>query len=137
MLADSELGLVVQSVGRKDAGNPVEWCLVEHRLYSHSLDPQPGREPRMGRRHSIRRTQYPSDSVVALASACALGRPRNLLIFINPVSGTRKCLKLWELSVQPMLERAEVKFTVVETMRQVSKNAASCGSVQFTIFETM
>ncbi len=39
--------------------------------------------------------------------------PRNFLVFVNPVSGTRKSVKLWTDKVKPMLEGAGVEFKVM------------------------
>lgn len=43
-------------------------------------------------------------------------RPKNLLVFVNPLSGKRNAVKTWEV-VRPLFDRAKVMMKVVKTDR--------------------
>ncbi|KAI4299290.1 hypothetical protein L6164_032762 [Bauhinia variegata] len=49
----------------------------------------------------------------------SLGRPKRLFIFINPFGGKRIAAKIFVNHVKPLLEAAEIQFTVEETKSQL------------------
>ncbi|KAK3188101.1 hypothetical protein Dsin_027662 [Dipteronia sinensis] len=49
----------------------------------------------------------------------SLGRPKRLLIFVNPFSGKRIASKIFLDEVKPLLEDANIQFTVQETDHQL------------------
>ncbi|CAA2968755.1 sphingosine kinase 1-like isoform X1 [Olea europaea subsp. europaea] len=49
----------------------------------------------------------------------ALGRPKRLFIFVNPYGGKKSALKIFETEVRPLLDDANIDFTVQETKYQL------------------
>lgn len=49
----------------------------------------------------------------------AYARPRNVLVFINPFSGSRRSRHTWQSHVMPVFLKARIRFTVIETTEQV------------------
>ncbi len=47
-------------------------------------------------------------------------RPRNLLVFVNPFSGSRRARQVWAFEGAPVFLKAGIKCTVIETMAMVS-----------------
>ena len=53
--------------------------------------------------------------LLSLFNAESKVTPKNLLIFINPMAGAQKGVRLFEKHVQPMLDIAEISYTVIHT----------------------
>lgn len=49
----------------------------------------------------------------------SLGRPKRLLIFVNPFGGKKCATKIFVEDVRPCLEDADIQFTVIETKHQL------------------
>ncbi|MBA0836718.1 hypothetical protein Goarm_008913, partial [Gossypium armourianum] len=49
----------------------------------------------------------------------SLGRPKTLLIFVNPFGGKKCATKIFVEDVRPCLEDADIQFTVIETKHQL------------------
>ena len=92
--------MVVYSLGRptQRGSNPNEWFLREDVLSSTSID-------------QVNEWSYAINHAVSLNQE----RPKNLLVFINPYSGSGASSKVWSEVVQPVFSKARVKSTLVET----------------------
>ncbi|TYG48552.1 hypothetical protein ES288_D10G024600v1 [Gossypium darwinii] len=49
----------------------------------------------------------------------SLGRPKRLLIFLNPFGGKKSATKIFSEDVKPYLEDADIQITVIETKHQL------------------
>ncbi|XP_017978728.1 PREDICTED: sphingosine kinase 1 isoform X1 [Theobroma cacao] len=49
----------------------------------------------------------------------SLGRPKRLLVFVNPYGGKKSATKIFSEDVKPYLEDADVQITVIETKHQL------------------
>ncbi|XVE87943.1 hypothetical protein DITRI_Ditri19aG0029200 [Diplodiscus trichospermus] len=49
----------------------------------------------------------------------SLGRPKRLLIFVNPFGGKKSATKILSQDVKPYLEDADIQITVIETKHQL------------------
>lgn len=85
----------------RNRGTPCEWMLTEHVLSSSSQE-------------------QVKDWVVQINSALGslLDRPKNLLVFVNPYSGSKKAAQAWETEVLPVFQKARIKYKLIETERQ-------------------
>ncbi|XP_076917345.1 sphingosine kinase 2-like [Bidens hawaiensis] len=55
----------------------------------------------------------------------SLGRPKKLFIFVNPFGGKKSATKLFTNDVKPLLEDANIEFTVQETKYQLHAKEVS------------
>ena len=46
------------------------------------------------------------------------GRPKSLLVFINPISGVKKAPKIYNDKIAPLFELAGISTEVITTQRQ-------------------
>ncbi|OMO76548.1 hypothetical protein CCACVL1_15577 [Corchorus capsularis] len=49
----------------------------------------------------------------------SLGRPKRLLIFVNPYGGKKSATKIFSEEVKPFLEDADIQITLIETKHQL------------------
>lgn len=57
----------------------------------------------------------------------SLGRPKRLFILVNPYGGKKSALKIYFDTVQPLLEDAEIQFTLQETKYQLHAKELAYG----------
>ncbi|GAX83936.1 hypothetical protein CEUSTIGMA_g11360.t1 [Chlamydomonas eustigma] len=84
----------------RDRRRPSSWSVREHALSTSALD-------------------QAKEWVVAINAAVAMNtdRPRSLMVFLNPVSGSWQARQFWEGKALPVFNKARVKCTVIETER--------------------
>lgn len=49
----------------------------------------------------------------------SLGRPKKLFVFVNPFGGKKSAVKIFDDEVKPLLEDAQIQFTLQETKHQL------------------
>ena len=58
---------------------------------------------------------FPISSIISRWTE--LNRPRSLLVFLNPIAGKKKALKMYREKVAPLFEIARITTTVIQTER--------------------
>ncbi|KAI3498846.1 hypothetical protein L1887_34632 [Cichorium endivia] len=64
----------------------------------------------------------------------SLGRPKKLLIFVNPFGGRKSASKIFSNDVKPILEDANIKYTLQETKYQLHAKEV-CRSLDLTKYD--
>lgn len=64
----------------------------------------------------------------------SLGRPKKLFIFVNPFGGRKSASKIFTNEVKPILEDANIEYTLQETKYQLHAKEV-CRSLDLTKYD--